>query len=124
MSARTVLVDHLTAALPDTWDVLPFSRDLANLTKPTVTVSTSRFEQGPAGGLWACTCAVTVVAPFEDYATAEDWLEDGVVTALNALETLPHLNLGADRVVVADKHHAYQINVTLPLAKTSDEPEE
>ncbi|MBD8077694.1 hypothetical protein [Cellulosimicrobium arenosum] len=123
MSARTQIVAFLTEALPAEWTVLPFARDLGNLTKPTVSVEMSRVDQGPSQGLWSATCTITLVAPFQDYEAAEDFLEDGLLVTLGVLDGIPNIGLGAERVVIAEKHHAYQVNITYPLAKSDDSEE-
>lgn len=120
MSARQEIVDLLAAALP-AWDVLPYVRSLGNLTTPTLMVETTSINHGPTFGLWSCTTSVYVVAPYEEFPAAEDMLEDGVVTVLNTLVDLPNVSVGANRVVLEEKHHAYQAQITYPLRRNQED---
>ena len=122
LTARTEIVAHLVARLPEDYTVLEFARDVDDLTETTVMVETRRIEPGPAAGTWQATCAIHVVARYEDYVAAETALEDAVVEVLAALDSLPNLSLAAERVQLvgtdgAPKQHAYRVDLVVPVTK-------
>lgn len=118
MSARTQIVDVLTAELPGEWDVLPHARELNNVRRPTVMVETTSIAYGVAAGVWGAEVAVYVVAPYEDSDDAEDFLEDGVLAVVKALHALSSTMSTADRVELGNnRQRAFRVNLTYAQKK-------
>lgn len=118
MSARTQLVELLEAKLDGAvWQVLPFERKLGDIRRPVVMVSTQRIERGPSAGTWLATMRALVVAPHEDYDTAETLLEGGVLEVLEVFDGINNVSLGAESVTVENKHHAYRVDLQITLPK-------
>lgn len=121
MSIRTEVVDFLVESLPDSYVVMPYvptAGDYGDIKDLTVSVETTRYDQGPSAGVWTVATAIYVVAPFEDYERAEDALDEAVTTVLLAMEKTANVSLAAERVVIAGKHHAFKIDTTFPLNKS------
>lgn len=123
MSIRTELVDFLTANLSDEYAIQPYASDFGDLKDLTVAVETTSYGPGPSSGVWAASVTVYVVAPFEDFARAEDALDAAVPEVLNALDDVEHISLTADRVVIAEKHHGFKIETTFAVAKGAADEE-
>lgn len=121
MSIRTELVDFLAANLSDNYVIAPYVDDFGDLKDLTIAVETTSYGPGPSSGVWAASVTVYVVAPFEDFARAEDALDVAVPDVLNVLGGTNHISLTADRVVIADKHHGFKIETTYTVDKTADE---
>ncbi len=119
MSPRAQLVAALRAALPTAWDVRDYdSDDLGNLTKVTVTVQTTALAAARTTRVWDGTVVVDVVAPQEKYVTAEETLEGALLELLGALRADPATKNridGAQRIVRAERHHAWRFTLTVPL---------
>ncbi len=117
MSPRAQLVELLRSILPADWKVLDFDRDLGSIRKPTVTVQTTNIGSPLTFRAWQATNVVDLIATQMDYDAAETFLEDALTTFMSALteSIAPSLFAGAERIVRADKHHAWRITLTLPL---------
>lgn len=120
MSIRTEIVEFLATNLSDAYVIQPYTDDFGDLKDLTIAVETTSYGPGPASGLWAVSVTVYVVAPWEDFGRAEDALDAAVPDVLSTLEGTDHISLTADRVVIAERHHAFKIETTFALAKSAD----
>lgn len=119
MSVRSELVDLLRTGVPAAWNVRDYdSDDLGNLTRVTVTVQTTTLASAQTFGVWDSSVVVDVVAPQESYAAAEEVLEGALLEVLAVLRLAPQTKEridGAQRIVRAERHHAWRITLTIPL---------
>jgi len=112
MSMRSAAVDALTAELPNTWTVIDDERSLNAITRPTMLVSVRSFtpsEYAPLSKI-TVTIALMILSAHTDAKAAEDDLDDLLVEALTAVNTLPNLTWSeATKVVHLDRYMGYEI---------------
>ena len=112
MSMRSAAVDALTAELPNTWTIIDDERSLNAITRPTMLVSVRSFtpsEYAPLSKI-TVTLALMILSAHTDAKAAEDDLDELLVEALTAVNTLPNLTWSeATKVVHLDRYMGYEI---------------
>ena len=127
-SGRKVLAEALATALPG-WQIVADARQLDSVRKPGALVMfTQKRKKLPALGLdWLSDEVVLqIITAAEKADQIEDDLDDLSLQVLEALEPLTAFTWDtAERVVVADAFHAWQLTVTCAFRVESvpDEPE-
>ncbi|MDP4333555.1 hypothetical protein Q7F20_09240 [Curtobacterium sp. A7_M15] len=100
-SARQQVVDAITPVLPKNWRVVPYLTSFDALTQTIVMIHATgveRFPQAPAK-TYQITFEATVLDPSKDPARVWDSLDDEVLEAIAALDTIDSLNwTGAEPV--------------------------
>ena len=112
MSMRSAAVDALTAELPNTWTIIDDERSLNAITRPTLLVSVRSFtpsDYAPLSKI-TVTLALMILSAHTDAKAAEDDLDELLVEALTAVNTLPNLTWSeATKVVHLDRYMGYEI---------------
>ncbi len=112
MSMRSAAVDALTAELPNTWTIIDDERSLNAITRPTMLVSVRSFtpsDYAPLSKI-TVTLALMILSAHTDAKAAEDDLDELLVEALTAVNTLPNLTWSeATKVVHLDRYMGYEI---------------
>lgn len=116
-SPRAELVALLRSTLPSTYIVRDFNSELGTIRKRTVTVQTTNVAAPLTFRSWQVSITVDVVSSHTDFDKAETDLEDALPEVLALLRDSPLSDVvgGAERIVRADRHHAWRITLTLPL---------
>lgn len=113
MSVRQGVTNGLAAQLPG-YKVLPYARALDGVESVVVMVQVQSYTR--VASRWDCATSVYVIVGVEDPERAEDALDDALEAVLNALSLNNNVSeLSANRIVWADKYHAYEINISIPI---------
>jgi len=114
-SGRKILAGAMAAALPS-WQIVADARQLDSVRKPGALVMfTQKRKKAPALGLDWLSDEVTlqIVTAAEKSDQIEDDLDELLLQVLSALEPLTAFTWDtAERVVVADAFHGWQLTVT------------
>ena len=115
-SVRDYLATELTPLLPASWRIIPEQRMPQTLDTITVVLKHRRIErlaEAPVGNL-RNEVVLTVVDPHEDWATAEDALDDAVNDVLTALDGHSQINWTlAEKVAVSDTYIGWDLTLTV-----------
>lgn len=119
-SLRDWIDEQLTPLLPDAWSLIPNQRIPETINATTVVLKhlkIERLEEAPLGQL-RNTVTLTVADPHQDQVTAENELDESVLTLCTALDALPKLNwTGAEKVLVSDTYLGWDITLTVITSK-------
>jgi len=127
---RRWVSDQLKPLLPRGWELVPYTRVLDAIEKPTVMVrlnSISRLPEAPMAA-HITEYVVTIVNPAADPGQADAALDDDIADLLHALDQtrnehgLPVLRwTRAERVIYAETYLAFDISVEVITNATPNE---
>ena len=122
MTSRQQLVNALKPLLPKAWVLVPYSRGLDALSKPTVMVHMSRIEKYPAAPLTKhlCTFTVSVFDPQQDPTRSQGALDDEVNDLIFAIDQLPPFINWSSAEPVQANNGALGWDVNLELITTKE----
>lgn len=121
-SVRDYLDGELTPLLPATWKLIPNQRMPETIDGITVVLKHLKIERLPEAPIGSLknSVTITVADPHQDQVTAEDALDDSVLTLITALDG--HSNIlwtGADKVLVNNTYLGWDITVEVNTEKES-----
>ncbi|WP_349902607.1 hypothetical protein [Parafrigoribacterium humi] len=119
-SLRVWLDEQLTPLLPSGWTLIPNQRMPETITVTTVVLKhleIERLDAAPLGQL-RNTVVLTVADAHQNQTTAENELDESVLTLCTALDALKNLNwTGAKKVLVNDTYLGWDITLTVITSK-------
>lgn len=124
MSLRQPLADALAAALPDTWKVTGYPGRVVRVDKLTVAVWTNTIAHVDGSTVaYGVDFTVALYSPHQDPTQADTDLEDGIVTLLDALWSVPNVVLDkAERTTNEDNTlHAWVLTVRQGITITQED---
>jgi hypothetical protein len=118
-SARQQVVDAIAPVLPKSWRVVPYLTSFDALSQTTVMIHATSVERFPAAPAktYQITFEATVLDPSKDPARVWDSLDDEVLEAIAALDTIDSLNwTGAEPVAYpAEEPRFFGWNITFTV---------
>jgi hypothetical protein len=122
MTARKQVVDAIEPLLPKSWKVVPYLTSFDNIDRTVVMVHATRiakFPQAPQG-TYVIEFEATVLDPSKDPSRVWDELDDEVLEAIAALDTIDSLDwTGAEPVAVSGLF-GWIITFSVPTQITED----
>jgi hypothetical protein len=116
-------VAAIAPVLPRGWKVVPYLTSFDNITQTIVMIHATgvqRFPQAPAK-TYEISFEATVLDPSKDPARVWDSLDDEVLEAIAALDSIDSLNwTGAEPVVISNLF-GWNITFTVPYEHTDSE---
>ncbi|WP_144797707.1 hypothetical protein [Microbacterium paludicola] len=126
MSMSAQLAELIERYIPEDWRLIPYTDVPDVLDRPVVMIDTKTIGMGPSLGILQAGVHVYVLQPAhsstEDNERALDDAMPLVVDVLSRVESVTSVN--ASRVTFAEKFPAWDIDLTLYVPITYDEPEE
>lgn len=119
MSARSLVVDALNAALDSDVVVIPYARNLDAILGPTVMVRIDSVTPSTQPQAWHLyEMSLCVVTALQDSLAAEAELDDLLLDVLFAVDQsdLPTWTV-ARRATFDDTLHGYEVVLTVPVTK-------
>jgi hypothetical protein len=117
-SVRDLLVEALE--FPAGWVFIPDQRIPGTISATTVILKHSRIEPLPEApiGTLRNTVTLTVVDPHENQSTAENELDDAVLTLITSLDSHSWINWSlAEKVAVRDPYIGWDVTLTVITQK-------
>lgn len=112
MSARPLIADYLTEALPN-YRIYRHAVAPDGVKGIAIAVERTAVESGASQGLWAEDVSVYVMSGSEDIAAAEDALDGALDMVIFALEALPGLSLTRAERASIENYHGYEVRIQI-----------
>lgn len=121
-SARQQVVDAIKPVLPKNWKVVPYMTTLDTITETVVMIHATRverFAQAPQG-TYTIQFEATVLDPSKDPARVWESLDDEVLEAIAALDTIDSLDwTGAEPVAISNLF-GWNISFSVPYQHSEE----
>lgn len=123
MSAREEVTAAVTPLLPKGWRVVPYLDTLDQLTQVTVMLHATTIAPHPTTphSFFELTFEATVLDPQKDPARAWDALDDEVMEAVAALDTIDGLRFVSADAVAVSGTFGWNVTFTVPYNRTDSE---
>ncbi|OII04312.1 hypothetical protein [Curtobacterium sp. MCBA15_008] len=115
-SARQQVVDAIKPVLPQSWRLVPYLTSLDAISQTTVMLHATGVERFPSAPAktYLITFEATVIDPSKDPARVWDALDDEVLEAIAALDSIDSLDwTGAEPVAISNLF-GWTITFTVP----------